>query len=130
MDDFLKFLRQKGLELYRNDKQGTLLVSAPDHEPFRAFVTVPRWERQLNDPISRDPIIIILFFLEDIDVGPHATLEVTGAGLVCNTLRVHITGKILYKGVGPGKIEMNHYERYPIPIWLGTAPPPQVTGKA
>jgi len=74
--------------------------------------SVAHWERPLDEWISRNSIAIGLFVLEDIVVGPHAILDVGSHGLLCNTLSVHYTGQVRFKGAGPGKIEMNHYVRY------------------
>ena len=74
--------------------------------------SLPGWEGPLDAFVSADPITAGLFIFQDIVVGPHATFNVTGDGLLCNTLSVHYTGKVRILGPGPVKVEMNHYVRY------------------
>jgi hypothetical protein len=74
--------------------------------------SVAGWETNIDKWVSAEKVSVSLFALADIDVGPNATLYVTSSGLVCNTLSVHYTGRVRFKGPGPTKIEMMHYVRY------------------
>jgi hypothetical protein len=75
-------------------------------------VSVAHWTSALDKWIKAEAIKAGLFVLNDVDIGPHATLVVGAAGLLCNTLSIHYTGRLEMKGPGPCKIEMNHYVRY------------------
>jgi hypothetical protein len=74
--------------------------------------SVATWESSLDKWVRAEEISIGLWALRDIDVGRNSVLQVTSAGLICNTLSVHYTGRVVFKGPGPIKLEMNHYVRY------------------
>jgi hypothetical protein len=86
--------------------------------------SVANWESSLDELIRLSPVAIGLFVLEDIDVGPYATLDVGHQGLLCNTLSVHYTGRVRFKGQGPATLEMNHYVRYGFLTIVGTVTQP------
>lgn len=86
--------------------------------------SVDHWTPVLDDWIKNERINVGIYVLQDVDVGPHATLVVGAAGLLCNTLSVHYTGRVRIKGPGPTKIEMNHYVRYGFMTVVGTVSGP------
>ena len=74
--------------------------------------SVGTWESSLNKWIISEESSAVLWTFLDINVGKNALLEVTANGLICNKLSVHYTGRVRFKGPGPIKLEMNHYELY------------------
>jgi hypothetical protein len=74
--------------------------------------SVSGWKGALDKWIISEAVSLSLWAFYDIDVGPHAVLEVNSAGLLCNTLSVHYTGLVRLVGHGPIKVEMNNYVRY------------------
>lgn len=86
--------------------------------------SVSHWEHTLNARIKNEMLEVYLAIFRDIDVGPNATLDVWGHGLICNTLSVHYSGRVRYRGHGPGKFHMNHYVRYGLLTLTGTVTQP------
>ena len=74
--------------------------------------SVAGWKPVLDKWVISEEIKWIIWAFLDIDVGPHAVLEVQSSGLLCNTLSVHYTGLVRLVGPGPIKVEMNNYVRY------------------
>jgi hypothetical protein len=89
--------------------------------------SVAHWAPVLDKWVKAEAIKAGLYVLQDVDVGPHATLVVGAAGLLCNTLSVHYTGRVEMKGHGPTKIEMNHYVRYGLMSVTGVVSGPWTT---
>jgi hypothetical protein len=87
--------------------------------------SVSGWKSMLDKWVIAEALDWIIWAFLDIDVGPHAVLEVNSSGLLCNTLSVHYTGLVRFVGPGPIKVEMINYVRYgfhiiphPFPIGL------------
>jgi hypothetical protein len=74
--------------------------------------SVVGWKSVLDQWVISEAIRWGVWAFYDIDVGPHAVLEVNSAGLLCNTLSVHYSGLVRVVGQGPIKVEMNNYVRY------------------
>jgi hypothetical protein len=112
--DAPRFGRQYRAEPTREDQGGSTFTA---RAALREYVygnskSVSGWRGVLDRVLDRDALVVQIFLLPDIDVGPHATLQVTNVGLLCNVLRVHLTGKVVLTGSGPIRVEMNIYRQY------------------
>ena len=70
------------------------------------------WKDDLDAVLAASPIIIPIWLYLTVTVGPHAVLNIGAAGLVCNELRVHYTGKVRVSGGGPTVLETGIYEQF------------------
>jgi hypothetical protein len=74
--------------------------------------TVSGWKPYLNNWLSASAIPFPIFLYEDVTVGAHCLLNIGSAGLFCNRLRVHYTGRVKVTGSGPTVIEVSTYEQF------------------
>jgi hypothetical protein len=84
---------------------------------FREYVhgnsqAVSGWEDHLNKLLQNDRWKYPVFVLDDVTVGPYSTLHIGAAGLLCATLHVHVTGKVVISGSGPTTIDVLAYDQY------------------
>jgi hypothetical protein len=100
--------------LRARDKMNMLIESrfAMQEYVYGNSRSVVQWKDQLNEIIRVSAVNFPVFVSYTVTVGPDAVLALGSLGLVCDTLRVHYTGKVTVSGTGPTVINVGTYEQY------------------